>query len=53
MKSYDDGVRYLHDKEMPKAGSNHTCLAEIAIDSALKKRIKLLSSSDFERMQIH
>ena len=27
----------VHDKDVPKAGSNHTCLAVIAIDFALKK----------------
>ena len=25
IKSYGDKVTDLHDKEMPKAGSNHTC----------------------------
>ena len=27
----------FYDKEIPKAGSNHTCLAVISLDSALKK----------------
>ena len=52
VKSYGDEATDFHDKEMPKAGSNHTCLAVIMIDSVLKKRIKLLSASVFNRMQI-
>ena len=52
VKSYGDEATDFHDKEMPKAGSNHTCLAVIIIDSVLKKRIKLLSASVFNRMQI-
>ena len=27
-----------HNKEIPKVDSNHTCLAVIILDSALKKR---------------
>ena len=52
VKSYGDEATDFHDKEMPKAGSNHTCLAVIIIDSVLKKRIKLLSASVFNRIQI-
>ena len=52
VKSSGDEATDFHDKEMPKAGSNHTCLAVIMIDSVLKKRIKLLSASVFNRMQI-
>ena len=52
VKSYGDEATDFHDKEMPKAGSNHTCLAVIMIDSVLTKRIKLLSASVFNRMQI-
>ena len=52
VKSYGDEATDFHDKEIPKAGSNHTCLAVIMIDSVLKKRIKLLSASVFNRMQI-
>ena len=37
IKSYGDEATDFHDKEMPKAGSNHTCLALIITDSALKK----------------
>ena len=37
MKSYSDEATDFHDKEIPKAGCNHTCLAVITIDSALKK----------------
>ena len=37
IKSYGDKVIDFHDKEMPKAGSNHTCLETITIDSVYKK----------------
>ena len=36
-KSYGDEAAAFHNKEMPKAGSNHTCLAVTMIDSVLKK----------------
>ena len=35
--SYSNEATYFYDKEMPKAGSNYTCLAVFVIDSALKK----------------
>ena len=38
IKSYCNEATDFHDKEMPKAGSNHTCLEVITIDSILKKR---------------
>ena len=38
IKSYGDKATDFHDKEIPKVGSNHTCLAVISLDSALKKR---------------
>ena len=34
---YSNEATYFYDKEMPKAGSNYTCLAVFVIDSALKK----------------
>ena len=37
MKSYGDEVTDFHDGEIPKAGSNYTCLAVILIDFFLKK----------------
>ena len=37
LKSYGDEASDFHDKEMPRAGSNHTCLAVTTNDSALKK----------------
>ena len=37
IKSYDDEVTDFHDKKIPKVESNHTCLAVITFDSALKK----------------
>ena len=36
-KSYSGEATDFHNKEMPKGGSNHTCLSVIAIDSALIK----------------
>ena len=37
IKSYDDEATDFHDKEMPKAGSNHTWLAVIMTDSVIEK----------------
>ena len=37
IKSYRDEATNFHNKEIPKVGSNDTCLAVITIDSALKK----------------
>ena len=37
IKSHADEATDFHEKEMPKAGSNHTCLAVITTDSDLKK----------------
>ena len=37
MKSHDNEVTDFYDKKAPKLGSNHTCLAVISLDSALKK----------------
>ena len=37
IKCYGDEVTDFHDKEIPKVHSNHTCLAVISLDSALKK----------------
>ena len=36
-KYYDDEVRYIHDEETLKSGSDYTCLLVINVDSALKK----------------
>ena len=35
--SHDDEVADFYDKKIPKVDSNHTCLAVIGLDSALKK----------------
>ena len=50
IKSPGNEVTDLYDKEIPKVGSNHTCLAVITLDSALKKKDihKLLSTSVFK-----
>ena len=37
IKFHGNEAAEVHDKDVPKAGSNHTCLAVIAIDFALKK----------------
>ena len=37
IKSYDDEVIHFHDQEILRVDSNHTWLAVISIDSALKK----------------
>ena len=37
IKSYCGEATDFHDKEIPKEGSNHTCLAVISLDCALKK----------------
>ena len=37
IKSHGDGVTGIYDKEIPKVNSNHTFLAVISLDSALKK----------------
>ena len=37
INSSGDKATDFHDREMPKAGSKHTCLAVLTIDSALKK----------------
>ena len=37
IKSYSDKATDFHDKEIPKASSDYTCLAVINVDSTLKK----------------
>ena len=37
VKSHGDKVTDICDKEIPEVGCNHTCLAVISSDSALKK----------------
>ena len=37
IKYHGDKVTDFYDKEIPKVDSNHTCLAVIILDSALKK----------------
>ena len=37
IKSHGDEVTDFYEKTIPKVGSNHTCLAVISLDSALKK----------------
>ena len=37
IKSHGDEVTDIYDKSIPKVDSNHTCLAVLSLDSALKK----------------
>ena len=37
IKSHGDEFTDFHDKEISKVDSNHTCLAVISLDSALKR----------------
>ena len=37
IKSYSDEATVFHNKEMPKVGSNHTCLTVITIGSVFEK----------------
>ena len=37
MKPHSNEVTNFHDKNIPKADSNHICLAVISLDFALKK----------------
>ena len=37
IKSHGDEVTDFYDKEIPKVDLNHTCLAAISLDSALRK----------------
>ena len=37
IKSHGDEVADFYDKKVPKVDSNHTCLAVISMNSALKK----------------
>ena len=39
IKSHGDEVTNFYDKDIPKVGSNHTCLTVITLNSALKKNI--------------
>ena len=48
--SHGDEVRDSYNKKIPRVDSNSTCLAVLSLDSALKKRWELLSSSVFKRV---
>ena len=49
IKSYGDKATDFQNKEMPKVGSNITCLAIITIDSILKKMIKTIICNRFKK----
>ena len=42
VKSHGDEVTDFYDKEIPKVGYSHTCLAVINLDSALNKECKYI-----------
>ena len=42
VKSHGDEVTDFYDKEIPKVGYSHTCLAVISLDSALNKECKYI-----------
>ena len=44
MTSYGDEATDFDDREIPKRGSNYSCLAVIVINFVLRKRSKLLKS---------
>ena len=48
IKPHGNEVTDFYDKEVPKLDSNHTCLAIISLNSALKKKRQLLSASVFK-----
>ena len=48
IKPHGNEVTDFYDKEVPKLDSNHTCLAVISLNSALKKKRQLLSASVFK-----
>ena len=53
IKSHGDEVTVFDDKnihEIPKVDSNHTCLAVISLDSALKKDENYYVQSVFKRV---
>ena len=50
IKSHGDKVTDLYDKEIPKVDSNHTCIALISLDTALKEDYTYKSTSGFKRM---
>ena len=50
IKSYSDQVTEFYDKEIPKIDFNHTCLAVIILDSALKKDDNFILPSVFKSL---
>ena len=49
INSLGDQVTYFYHKKIPKVESNHTCLAVIRLDSALKK-IRVIIHKIFKRV---
>ena len=49
INSLGDQVTYFYHKKIPKVESNHTCLAVIKLDSALKK-IRVIIHKIFKRV---
>ena len=50
IKSHRDEVTDFYDKKIPKVDCNHTCLAVISFDSALKKDDNYYQTSVFKRI---
>ena len=53
LESYSVETTDFHHKEIYKAGSNHTCLAGISLDSVLKIDENYYYSGVLKRMQIN
>ena len=51
IKSYSDQVTEFYDKEIPKIDFNHTFLAVIILDSALKKDDNFILPSVFKSLR--
>ena len=46
VKSYGDEVTDFYKKKIPKGDSNHTCLAAISLDFALKKYLSTIQKTN-------
>ena len=54
IKTYGDEATDFHDNEMSKVNSNHTCLAVVGWDPALKKYVKnYYPQMLFKKIQLH
>ena len=53
IKSHGNEVTDFYDKKVPKEDSNHTCLAVITLDCALKKNDNYYPQVFLKRVQIY